>query len=180
MLYKTLDQITNGKDPKFIEKMPEDERKKLNPFILNLWLSMNSTLFPLADLLNQSTFNLTLEQYYQICRNIIPKHKAFFPWIKTKKDKAETHPFWLVDIIVREFKYISKREAKEYIDLLLLDNFENLDFFINILRKYPIEDKQKKHLKRLYNIELVIEGKSKIKLPEKEVIKEGLDEDLFV
>lgn len=166
MLFEFLNQITLTKKPDFIAKMDEAEIKKLNPFICNLWLSMNDNFLPLAAYLNKYTFSLSLEHYYQLCRYVLPVRKSHFPWIKTNKEKREKIPDWIIDIFKKEFEFISKKEINEYIEMLLLGkgNFDKLDLKL-ILMKYPLDVKQWKwidsHFKVNREVEEIKVGKIK-------------------
>lgn len=146
-LFKFLDNISFVKNKNFINEIPEDSKKILSPFICNLWLSHNDALFPLSDILNDIIFNLSLEQYYHLCRIIIPKNKYYFKWIKKNKDKNEKYPDWLVDIFIREFEFVSKKEVIEY---LQIENFGNLDN--SFILKNALTEQQKKYLKEKYKL----------------------------
>jgi len=175
-LFIFLKQITETKDKNFIDNLPEEKRKALNPFIINLWLSMNENLLPLASYLNKYVFNMDLRKYYHICRTIIPKHKAWFQWLKYEKKKKDgSYPKWLIELIVREYEFISKKEAKEYATLLIMNKG-----IIDIALKYPLEDKEKKELYKLCQLEMPKIAKSTMTYEKQEKVEKKDDfDDMF-
>jgi len=142
LLFDVLNNVTLVKNKSFLDNVDDSELKKLNPFILNKWISMNPGTMIFADVMNEYSFSLTTEQYYNIALNILPMRKVFFRWIgKDKNNKNEKVQDFLVNMITNEYEFISKKEAKEY--LIVLQNNNTLH---SILKKYPITDEQLKTL----------------------------------
>ncbi len=177
-LFQFLNQVTFVKDKEFMSKASEEDRKSINSFIINKWISQDPNLIVIADYLNPLIFNLTVDQLYKIYCRIIPKRKMFFKWIGGKKQKQKTVPDFALNLIKREFE-ISQKEALDYFDLFQKNNTLKL-----LVRKYALEDEQLKQLglnrEQLYNnSKLQIKELVNMTLNVKEEKKDNWGEDLF-
>ena len=175
-LFDTLKQITETKDLLFIENLPEEKRKNINPYILNRWLSMSSTTIVVADIMNQYVFNISLENYYKIVTTAIPKGKQWFQWVGSKK--KQKHEKFLLDLIVREYE-CSKKEAGDYANILLKD----VDKLKKLVLLHAVEDNELRKIglsrKDLYIMVKHETKKKKIVEVKKQKEQEEF-EDLFV
>lgn len=174
-LFDILNQITVGKDPSFIKNLPEDKQKKVNSFILNKWISQHPAYIILSDVLNEFIFSLSLEWFYKISCNALPKEKVFFRWIGKDKNakKADKNEF-VIEMLCREYN-CSKKEASEYFDIMK----KNIILYIPLIKRWPITDAQ---IKKIGLKKEQLFGKREVKKKSKpKIIKQENNEfeDLF-
>jgi hypothetical protein len=67
--------------------------------------------------------------------SVVPKSNKFVPWIKSKYLK---HNKDLLELVSKKFE-VPKRQANEYVNILLHSNPEEL---VNVCRAYGLEDKE--------------------------------------
>jgi hypothetical protein len=152
MLFDFLKEIGGKKRADFLMKVDESEKKKLTPYLLNIWISMNKELMPLWSWFNERIFSISLDQYYHICRFVIPKGSYYFQWIKSNKEKKEeAYPDWIIEILKREIEFVSKDHCIEYLDIIKT-NENSKQWFIEVLEKYPLEKQQWQKIKKLLNV----------------------------
>ncbi len=116
----------------------EDEQKKISPFIINRFLSMDKDFLEIVNYFQKYSIG-TLEprEVYKWYCDVLPRGKRFNKYIKGKKDKK--YDSELVDIISNHFE-ISKLETKECLELIDKEELKQ------ILEMYGID---KKKLKRI-------------------------------
>lgn len=91
-----------------------DISKNYNIFMINRWISMVECFVPLANELNK--YSMTKESHYNLLKDLLPKQKIYFKFIKKEKDLS-----------LKEKKYITKyfeigvKETELYINLLSED-----------------------------------------------------------
>ena len=141
-LFDTLHQITVVQDPNFLNTLSEEQLKSLSPFILNKWLGQRQDYIVFADYMCSYIFDIPIDRYYKIAISCIDKvkGKAFFKWVKNKKQSDKVK--FLIDIIIAEYGFLSKKEAEEYLEILMKDTI----LLVSIVKKYPIEDKDLKKI----------------------------------
>jgi len=65
----------------------EYDKKKVNGFMLSMWLSHDQRLLDIANDINRYQFSLPDKLIYQYYYHAIPKGKRFIKW--TKKEKVD-------------------------------------------------------------------------------------------
>jgi len=112
------------------------EQKTYNPFIMNLWLSMNPDWLEIVnEVQSQQVPN---RDHYNFYKGILPKKQPFFRWIKASKKEYSK------DVIDKLAIYYSC-SSREIIDSLCILTEQNIS---DILMKMGISDKEiKKMLK---------------------------------
>jgi hypothetical protein len=83
------------------------------PFLIIKILSMDTTICPLLNTIQQYMSVLSKEQLYVMLLDMVPKDKGFYKYIKN----AETEEVSYLNYVTKYFQ-CSKKEAKEYADLL--------------------------------------------------------------
>ena len=94
----------------------EDEQKKFSPFIINRFLSMDKNFIEIVNVFQKYAIG-TLEprEVYKWYCDVLPKGKRFNKYIKGKRNKKYDNE--MITIISNHFE-VSKKESKDYIDLL--------------------------------------------------------------
>lgn len=136
-----LNFLTFDKTP-WAELSTQDQ-KKFDPYMINKWLSMesNGILCPVIHMIQRYTVNsdLSKKDIYNLYFDLLPKEKYFFKYIKPSDEKNRKYSERLVDI-VSEYYLISKREAKDYINLYY--ETENDYVLRKIVSSFGLEEKE--------------------------------------
>jgi len=142
-LFDHLNALTAEQDPKYFEKLSEEDIKSWSNFMINRFLSMKPEWVELIASLQPLTQTLEPEQMYKLYINIIPKGKQYLKYTKGKaEDKYEQ---FLIDLIKKEYD-CSERQANEYAEVLYStrEGRENVKY---ICEKYAIPKKEIPNLK---------------------------------
>jgi len=142
-LFDHLNAITSEQDPKYFDKLSEEDLKSWSNFMINRFLSMKPEWVELIATLLPLTQTLQPKEMYKLYISIIPKGKQFLKYTKGKsEDKYEE---FLIDLIKKEFQ-CSEKEALEYIEVLYStrEGRENIKY---ICEKYGTDKKQITKLK---------------------------------
>ena len=128
-----LNEITLHKSPS--EEFTDKDWENFNSYMVHRFISINLYYTELADLA-QSLMPDNKKRIYNFYKEMIPKRKSYFRYIKSKHKKPNKE---LVEIITSYFK-IGSSEASTYIDIL------NKKELTNILNEIGVDDKEKKKL----------------------------------
>lgn len=142
-LFDHLNAITSEQDPKYFDKLSEEDLKSWSNFMINRFLSMKPDWVELIATLLPLTQTLQPKEMYKLYISVIPKGKYFLKYIKGKgEDKYEE---FLVELIKKDFQ-CSEKEANEYIEVLYStrEGRENIKY---ICEKYGTDKKQITKLK---------------------------------
>jgi hypothetical protein len=106
------------------EDLTEDEKKAVNPYMINRFISMNPQYIEIVNYLQSK--NLEPKVIYKAYKDWLPKGKEYFKYVKpTNSFKKE-----ILDAISKYFE-CSVREAKEYALLLKEEDKNNIIKQIN-------------------------------------------------
>ena len=106
-----LNEITLYKTP--VEEISEESWEKWNSYMINRYVSMDIRYIELVNYIQTIPYD-NKKQLYQIYREMIPKAKTFFKYLKTNKRKKNME---VIDYIAEYFE-CSLGEAEEYLDIL--------------------------------------------------------------
>ena len=92
-------------------------------YMINRYLSMNQDYIELVNIIQKNTWQMKGENLYSLYKDIIPKSNVYLKYIKGK-----TSSKYKPDEIeaIQKYYQVSKREAKDYIDLLSKDNIKDI------------------------------------------------------
>ena len=86
-----------------------------NNWMINRYLSMDPEYCEVVNIVQKNTWQMKGEYLYNLYKDLIPQQYKYLKYIKTTKKKE----YKLEDIeAVQAYFEISKKQAKEYIDLL--------------------------------------------------------------
>ena len=142
-LFDHLNAITSEQDPKYFDKLSEEDLKSWSNFMINRFLSMKPEWVELIATLLPLTQTLQPKEMYKLYISVIPKGKYFLKYIKGKGENK--YEEFLVDLIKKDFQ-CSEKEANEYIEVLYStrEGRENIKY---ICEKYAIPKKEVTKLK---------------------------------
>jgi hypothetical protein len=133
-IFTILEYITN--DKRKWEELTEEEKNAVNPFMLHRFISMKEEYIDIVNIL-QKYQNISPKTTYEFYCNVIPKGKTYFKYIKSSSkynnDNINS---------VSEYYGCSKREARDYIELLDDEQISTiLNEINNISKKTKIKKK---------------------------------------
>jgi len=142
-LFDHLNAITSEQDPKYFDKLTEEDLKSWSNFMINRFLSMKPEWVELIATLLPLTQTLQPKEMYKLYISVIPKGKYFLKYIKGKS--ADKYEEFLIDLIKKDFQ-CSEKESLEYIEVLYStrEGRENIKY---ICEKYGTDKKQITKLK---------------------------------
>jgi hypothetical protein len=94
-----------------------------NNWMVNRFISMNRDYCELVNYIQKNTWQIKGEYLYNLYRDVIPKQYVYLNYIKSKNKKE-----YKEDVLeaVQSYFEISKKEAKEYIDMLPKDELNSI------------------------------------------------------
>ena len=110
-LWGWLNEITLYKTP--VENISEESWDKWNSYMINRYVSMDIRYIELVNYIQTIPYD-NKQQLYNIYREMIPKAKTFFKYLKTNRKKKNTE---VIEYIAQYFQ-CSLGEAEEYLDIL--------------------------------------------------------------
>ena len=99
-----------------------------NNWMINRYLSMDPDYCEVVNYVQKNTWQMKGEYLYNLYKDLIPQQYKFLKYIKTTNKKE--YKVDQVEAVAAYFE-ISKKEAKEYIDMLSEDELENITLQIN-------------------------------------------------
>ncbi len=94
-----------------------------NNWMVNRFLSMNRDYCEVINFVQKNTWQIKGEYLYNLYKDIFPKQYVYLNYMKSKNKKE-----YKEDILeaVQSYFEISKKEAKEYIDMLPKEELEDI------------------------------------------------------
>lgn len=128
-----LNEITEYKSPS--EEFTDKDWDNFNSYMVHRFISMNLYYTELANYA-QSLMPNNKKEIYNFYKEMIPRRKAFFKYIKTKTKQPNKE---LVEKMTSYFE-IGSSEASTYIDLMSKNDMTD------ILKEMGVDDKEIKKL----------------------------------
>ena len=135
-LFQLMSCIKESKVP--WDSLPDMDKKKFSPFLVNRFLSMNIGLLPIVNMLQKYTIGLLKpREVYKLYYDILPKQKTFDKYIKGKSESK--HNKELLGYLTKWYQ-LSEREVVDYLEDMSKAEVDE------ILQKYGLNDKERKKL----------------------------------
>jgi hypothetical protein len=99
-----------------------------NNWMINRYLSMDPDYCEVVNIVQKNTWQMKGEYLYNLYKDLIPQQYKYLKYIKAKNKKE--HKVDQVEAVAIYFE-VSKKEAKEYIDMLPKSEIENITLQIN-------------------------------------------------
>ena len=99
-----------------------------NNWMINRFLSMDPDYCEVVNVVQKNTWKMKGEYLYNLYKDLIPKQYKYLKYIKAKNKKE--YKTEQVEAVQAYFE-VSKKEAKEYIDMLPKSEIENITLQIN-------------------------------------------------
>lgn len=110
-IFGWLNEITLYKSP--IENISPESWDSWNSYMINRYVSMDIRYIELVNYIQTIPYD-NKQQIYSIYREMIPKQKTFFKYLKVTKRKKNLQA---IDYVAKHFE-CSLGEAEEYMDIL--------------------------------------------------------------
>ena len=136
-LFDHIAAITSEQDPKYFDKLTEEDVKSWSNFMINRFLSMKPEWVELVATILPLTQTLEPREMYKLYISIIPKGKYYLKYIKGKGE--EKYESFLVDLIKKEYD-CSERQAMDYIEVLYATR-EGREYVKYVCEKYGTDKK---------------------------------------
>jgi hypothetical protein len=142
-LFDHINAITSEQDPKYFDKLTEEDLKSWSNFMINRFLSMKPEWVELVATLLPLTQTLQPKEMYKLYISLIPKGKHYLKYIKGKgEDKYED---FLIELMKKDY-LCSERQALDYIEVLYASR-EGREHMKYVCEKYGVDKKQITKLK---------------------------------
>jgi hypothetical protein len=99
-----------------------------NNWMINRYLSMDPDYCEVVNVVQKNTWQMKGEYLYNLYKDLIPQQYKYLKYIKPKNKKE--YKVEQVEAVAIYFE-VSKKEAKEYIDMLPKLEIENITLQIN-------------------------------------------------
>lgn len=129
-LFDHLNHIRMVQSVDYFDTLDEGDKKSWDNYMICRFLSMQQDIIEWVNEI-QKYLKLEPKYFYQLCIAIVPKQKAFFPYVKPTKK----YPKKLIDVLVSYFDD-SKRNIREYLDFIPHDEI------VKIVKKHGYTDKE--------------------------------------
>ena len=120
-IFDHIKNITTNKGPYLGEE-------GWNNWMINRYLSMDPDYCEVVNIVQKNTWQMKGEYLYNLYKDLIPQQYKYLKYIKAKNKKE--YKVEQVEAIQAYFE-VSKKEAKEYIDMLPKSEIENITQQIN-------------------------------------------------
>jgi len=131
-LFDHIKAITDEQDPKYFDKLTEEDLKSWSNFMINRFLSMKPEWVELIATLLPLTQTLQPKEMYKLYISVIPKGKHYLKYIKGKAD--EKYEEFIIELIKKEYD-CSETQAIDYLEILY-SNREGREAIKFIAEKY--------------------------------------------
>lgn len=112
-IFRVLKSITL--DKKEWKELDEEEKNSFNNWLINRFLSMDPDYVEVVNIVQKNTWQMKGEYLYNLYRDLIPKQYKFLKYIKS----SVKSDYSIEEIeAVQQYFEVSKKQAKEYINLL--------------------------------------------------------------
>ena len=135
-LFDHINQITSIQNPNYWDDTSDEDKKSWSNYMIHRFLSMKMEWIELVNEIQK--YNLQPKDLYKLYTNVLPKGKQWLKYIKRRNQMD--YPNWLINIVTNH-EEISKKEAIEYIDMLMLTEGGMLELG-ELAQKWGIEPKK--------------------------------------
>ena len=114
-LFDHLNAITAEQDPKYFDKLSEEDLKSWSNFMINRFLSMKPEWIELIADIQPYIQEAPPKAMYLCLIGLIPKTRAFLKYMKPAS--SEKYEDWIIELVARQYE-VSLTEAEDYLKIL--------------------------------------------------------------
>lgn len=142
-LFDHLNAITADQDPKYFDKLSEEDVKSWSNFMINRFLSMKVEWIELIAEFLPLSQTLSPKELYKLYIGVIPKGRHYTKYIKGRNE--EKYEEFLLELIKKDY-LCSEKEAKEYAEILYTTR-EGREWMRDLCERYGVHKKEITKLK---------------------------------
>jgi len=121
-LFDHINHIREVQSPTYFDNLSESDKKTWSTYMILRALSMDTQIIESVNEI-QKYWELPPKLFYHLCTAVTPKRKAFFPFIKGKKEDKYSKE--LVDLVANHFLE-SRRHVTEYLDMMTVEQIKSI------------------------------------------------------
>lgn len=121
-LFDHINHLREKQDPKYFDTLTEADKKSWSNYMVCRFLSMQTELLEYINEIQKHS-HLEPQYFYQLLLLIVPRGRAYFPYIKSKNEKKWSKE--LLDLLRNHFQE-SENNVEEYLNFLTPDELRKV------------------------------------------------------
>ena len=113
-LFDHIKQITNVQDPKYWNKLEEEDKKTWSNYMVLRFLSMKHEWIETIATVQPYLQEVPPKAMYLALIDLLPKGRHFMKYMKPKG--ADKYEGWLVELVAKHYE-VSKLQSEEYLKI---------------------------------------------------------------
>jgi len=113
-LFDHIKQITNVQDPKYWDKLEEEDKKTWSNYMVLRFLSMKHEWIETIATVQPYLQEVPPKAMYLALIDLLPKGRHFMKYMKPKG--ADKYEGWLVELVAKHYE-VSKLQSEEYLKI---------------------------------------------------------------
>jgi len=113
-LFDHIKQITNVQDPKYWDKLEEEDKKTFSNYMVLRFLSMKHEWIETIATVQPYLQEVPPKAMYLALIDLLPKGRHFMKYMKPKG--ADKYEGWLVELVAKHYE-TSKLQSEEYLKI---------------------------------------------------------------
>ncbi len=122
-LFDHINHLREVQNPNYFDTLTDEDKKSWSNYMVCRFLSMQPEIIDWVNDIQLYQSVLEPREFYRLCIAIVPRGRAFFPYVKGKSDGKWDKE--VVETIRRHFQE-STQNAMEYLELLPVDEVRQI------------------------------------------------------
>ena len=122
-LFDHINHIREVQDPNYVDTLTAEDLKSWSNYMICRFLSMQPDIIEWINYIQVYQSILEPREFYRLCIAVVPRGRAFFPYVKGKSDGKWDKE--VVETVRRHFQE-STQNAVEYLELLSVDEVRQI------------------------------------------------------
>lgn len=131
-LFDHINHIREKQDPKYFDTLTDVDKKSWSNYMVCRFLSMQPELIEYINELQKFASLLEPKEFYQILIMIVPRGRAFYPYVKKSGKKWSKE---LLELLRKHYEE-SERNVEEYLNLLTTEELRS------VVGRYGLTEKE--------------------------------------
>lgn len=122
-LFDHINHLREVQNPNYFDTLTDEDKKSWSNYMVCRFLSMQPEIIDWVNDIQIYQGILEPREFYKVCIAIVPKGRAFFPYVKGRADGKWNGE--VVEIVRRHFQE-STQNTVEYLELLTIDEIRQI------------------------------------------------------
>jgi len=122
-LFDHINHLREVQNPNYFDTLTDEDKKSWSNYMVCRFLSMQPEIIDWVNDIQLYQSVLEPREFYRLCIAIVPRGRAFFPYVKGKSDGKWDKE--VVETIRRHFQE-STQNAAEYLEMLSVDEVRQI------------------------------------------------------